>query len=42
MIKDVFKLSKCSPVPIFVSGIFKELIEKERVTGISFTEIRVV
>ena len=39
---DVFKLSKCSPVPIFVSEIFKESIEKEGVTGISFTEIKVV
>lgn len=39
---DVFKLSNRQEVPIFVSDRFKTTIEINNITGISFTEIRVV
>lgn len=39
---DVFKLSNRQEIPIFVSEKFKDLIEKENITGISLTEISVV
>lgn len=38
---DVFKLSNRQQIPIFASEKFKDLIEKENITGISLTEIRV-
>ena len=38
---DVFKLSNGQEIPIFVSEIFKDLIEREKITGISLAEIRV-
>lgn len=39
---DVFKLSDRQQIPIFVSEKFKNLIERENITGISLTEIDVV
>ena len=39
---DVFKLSDRQQIPIFVSEKFKNLIERENITGISLTEIEVV
>lgn len=39
---DVFKLSNRQEIPIFVSEKFKNLIEKENITGISLTEISAV
>lgn len=36
---DVFKLSNRQQIPIFVSETFKDLIERENVTGISLAEI---
>lgn len=39
---DVFKLSNRQQIPIFVSEKFKEMIEKNNITGISLTEIAVV
>ena len=36
---DVFKLSNGQEIPIFVSEKFKKLIEQEKITGISLTEI---
>lgn len=39
---DVFKLSNRQQIPIFVSERFRNLIEKENITGISLTEISVV
>lgn len=39
---DVFKLSNRQQIPIFVSEKFKDLIERENITGISLTEISVV
>lgn len=38
---DVFKLSNRQQIPIFVSETFKDLIERENVTGISLVEISV-
>ena len=38
---DVFKLSNRQEIPVFVSEKFKNLIEKEQITGISLTEINV-
>lgn len=38
---DVFKLSNRQQIPIFVSEKFKELIEKNSITGISLMEIGV-
>lgn len=38
---DVFKLSNRQQIPIFVSETFKDLIERENVTGISLSEISV-
>lgn len=39
---DVFKLSRNQEIPVFVSEKFKELIEKQKITGISFNEIRTI
>ena len=39
---DVFKLSDNQQIPIFVSEKFKNIIEKENITGISLTEISVI
>ena len=39
---DVFKLSDRQQIPIFVSEKFKNLIERENITGISLAEIGVV
>lgn len=39
---DIFKLSNRQEVPIFVSENFKNIIINNNITGISFTEIRVV
>lgn len=38
---DIFKLSNRQEIPIFASEKFKELIEKENITGICLTEISV-
>lgn len=38
---DVFKLSNRQQIPIFVSEKFKDLIERENITGISLAEISV-
>lgn len=38
---DVFKLSNWQQIPIFVSEKFKDLIERENITGISLAEISV-
>lgn len=38
---DIFKLANRQQVPIFVSEKFKEIIEMEKVIGISLTEIAV-
>lgn len=38
---DVFKLSNRQEIPVFVSENFKNIIEKNDITGMSFTEIRV-
>lgn len=38
---DVFKLANRQQIPIFVSERFKNLIEKENITGISLLEISV-
>lgn len=38
---DVFKLNNHQQVPIFVSEKFKDITEKEKITGISFMEIAV-
>lgn len=39
---DIFKLSKRQEVPVFVSENFKKIIEYNKITGISLTEIGVV
>lgn len=38
---DIFKLSNRQEIPIFTSERFKELIEKENITGICLTEISI-
>lgn len=38
---DVFKLSSRQQIPLFVSEVFKNMIEKENITGISLREIAV-
>lgn len=38
---DVFKLANRQEIPIFVSETFKEIIEKNDITGIELREIRV-
>ena len=39
---DVFKLANNQEIPIFVSENFKRKIEEQRITGISFSEIRTI
>ena len=39
---DIFKLMNRQEVPVFVSEKFKNIIVDNRMTGMSFTEIRVV
>lgn len=39
---DIFKLSNRQQIPIFVSETFKDMIEKENITGISLSEISVM
>ena len=39
---DIFKLSNRQQIPIFVSETFKNMIEKENITGISLSEISVM
>ncbi|MGX7420044.1 imm11 family protein [Carnobacterium gallinarum] len=39
---DVFKLANRQEVPVFVSENFKNLIEKNNITGITLTEIKVI
>lgn len=36
---DVFKLANGHEIPVFASERFKKLVEKKKITGISFTEI---
>lgn len=39
---DIFKLMNRQEVPVFVSEKFKNIMVDNRMTGMSFTEIRVV
>lgn len=40
--KNIFKLPNRQEIPVFVSAVFKEIVEKQRLTGMEFLEIRVI